>query len=94
MAKTKQDQLEKKLLMLGRVSEKIGVESVEYNESTGFIKVVFRQKNELDGNKKLPLSKKDKEALEQLDKDSELDEMRHLDPVAYEEALLEGLIKE
>lgn len=95
MAKTKQDPLEKKLLMIGRIADKLGLESVEINESTGSIKMAFIQKtSELAGNKKLPLSKKDKEMLEQLERDSELDEMRHMDPVTFEDMLIKGEIKE
>lgn len=94
MAKTKSTDLEKKLLMIGRIADKLCLESVEINESIDFIKVVFKHKNELDGNIKKPFSQKDKEMLAQLEKDSELDEMRHMDPVTFEAMLIEGRIKE
>lgn len=94
MSRIKQDPLEKKLLMIGRIAEKIGLESVEYNATEDSIKVTFKTKEPLEGNKKTPLSKKDEEELNEIARNSELEEMRHLDPLTYEEGLIQGTIKE
>lgn len=94
MAKTKSTDLEKNMLICGRVAARLGLSEVEVTSGTFSCKMVFSEKSPFDVNKKENLSDKDKETLENIQKERELEEMMLQDPAAYEQNLINGKLTE
>lgn len=94
MGKTKQTEIEKKILKIANLSRKLNIESIELNESIGYIKINFGDEKPFKTNKKTVLSKKDKEKLDEIARQDELNDLMLTDTLEYEKRLISGEIKE
>lgn len=79
----------KNLLQILKITQKMNVKSFEVSEN-GLKVEFFEEKTVWKDNSRKKISKSDKELLEKIQKQAEIDELRLVDPAGYEEKLALG----